>query len=169
MCTRACACLVQSQRSKTALLVAPIAQRLRRIGSQMQEVRGSSPRLGGLRVSRLQSLWRDKHFAIKGLRSPEHKCRATPSGPKDSSESRLHVSFWATRGSVAQLLFPSRPPGAHEHWDRPQLVREKEQRCAFLGHLGDGRARVEVAAAAAAILAAPASLLTARRPGPESP
>ena len=36
----------------------------------MQEVWGSNPRLGGLRVS--PSLWRDNHPAIKGLPPPEH-------------------------------------------------------------------------------------------------
>ena len=62
-----------SQKNKTNImesLVAPIAQWLG-IRSRMQEVRGSSPRLGGLRVSQLQSLWRDKH-PITGLRPPAH-------------------------------------------------------------------------------------------------
>ena len=55
-----------------AEVVAPIAQLLR-IGSQMQEVRGLNPRLGGLGVYKsTPSLWRDMHPAIKGLRPPEH-------------------------------------------------------------------------------------------------
>ena len=53
----------------------------------MQEVRGSSPTLGGLRVSQLQSLWRDKHPAIKGLRPPEHHAGKFRQDQKDSSES----------------------------------------------------------------------------------
>ena len=52
----------------------------------MQEVRGSSPRLGGLRVSQLQSLWRDKHPAIKGLRPPEHHAGQFRQDQEDSSE-----------------------------------------------------------------------------------
>ena len=41
-----------------------------------------------LRVSQLQSLWRDKHPAIKGLRPPEHQAGKFRQDQKDSSESQ---------------------------------------------------------------------------------
>ena len=65
----------------------------------MQEVRGSSPRLGVLRVSQLQSLWRDKHPAIKGLRPPEHHAGKFRQDQKDSSESnkKQKVRMWLAK------------------------------------------------------------------------
>ena len=51
-------------------ILAPIAQ-LPRIGSQMQEVRGSNP-TGRVTGKSTASLWRNKHPAMKGLWPPEH-------------------------------------------------------------------------------------------------
>ena len=51
--------------------LAPTAQLLR-ICCQMQEVRGSNARLGGLGVGPFQASGGMKHPAIKGLRPPEH-------------------------------------------------------------------------------------------------
>ena len=56
----------------TGVSVAPIARLAKRIGSQMQEIRGSNPSRGGLRVSPLQVSGGIKHSAVKGLRPPEH-------------------------------------------------------------------------------------------------
>ena len=63
---------VQNNQKHNCIGVAPIAQ-WSRIRSRMQEVRGSSPRLGGLRVSQLRSLWRENILQSRasGLQSTQ--------------------------------------------------------------------------------------------------
>ena len=66
------------------MLVALIAQLLR-IGSQMQEVRGSNPRLGGVRVRQLQA-----SEGISTLQSRASGLQSTTEGTKKTPPSQTN-------------------------------------------------------------------------------
>ena len=100
------------------VIVAPVAQLLR-IGTWMQEVRGSNPRWGGLRVSRFQASGGIEHPAIKSLHSAEHHAghsirtkKTPPSQSNMITKGRCYVGRHQSRehhslvffGTVRQIL-----------------------------------------------------------------